>query len=106
MGSRPISRRRFLQHVTAASLATPAFGQPSLQTIQSFDGAGWTVFAPSADTRIVYVSSSTGDDRTGVIGNLDHPYKTLAAGRSRLRNGKPDWLLLKKGDTWTNEAFG
>src|SRR5262249_40795032 len=64
------------------------------------DANGWTVFTPSADTHIVYVSSSTGNDSTGVIGDINHPYKTIAKGFSLLRLGYPDWLLLKKGDAW------
>ena len=102
-----ISRRRFLQGACAAGVAMPAGGWPSyLRALPSLDGAGWSVFAPSADTSIIYVSNSTGNDRTGVVGDINRPYKTLAAGKARLRNGKPDWVLLKKGDTWTNEAFG
>ncbi|MGD8240329.1 MAG: hypothetical protein PVH68_17370, partial [Armatimonadota bacterium] len=30
------------------------------------DAEGWTIFEPSADTRILYVSSSEGDDGTAV----------------------------------------
>ena len=110
MGSALISRRGFLQQVATAGLVIPAVGQPSYsQTdtiFQASNSAGWTVFTPSADTQIIYVSNSTGDDRTGVVGDINHPFKTLAAGKSRLRNGKPDWLLLKKGDTWTDQQFG
>jgi hypothetical protein len=69
------------------------------------DVNGWTVFTPSTDTHIAYVSNSNGIDtndgrseRTAV--------KTIAKGVSLLRHGYPDWLLLKKGDTWTNEVFG
>lgn len=110
MVSAIISRRRFLQQVTTASLVLPALGQKSYSQIVKLaatsNSSGWTVFTPSADTQIIYVSSSAGNDRTGVVGDIKHPYKTLAAGRARLRNGKPDWLLLKKGDTWTDEHFG
>jgi hypothetical protein len=35
------------------------------------------------------------------------PKKTISVGMALLRNGYPDWLLLKKGDTWTlNAALG
>jgi hypothetical protein len=75
---------------------------PQAQTISTaLDANGWTVFTPSASTRIVYVSSSTGNDSTGIIGDINHPYKTIAKGLSLLRKGYPDWLLLKKGDAWT-----
>ncbi len=66
---------------------------------------GWTVLSPSLDTRTVYVSSSQGNDsNTGLTEAA--PKKTIAAGKSLLRNGFPDWLLLRKGDTWTNESLG
>jgi len=68
------------------------------------DANGWTVFKPSPDTHIIYVSSSGGNDRNDGRSQRT-PVKTLARGYSLLRNGYPDWLLLKKGDTWINEAF-
>jgi hypothetical protein len=69
------------------------------------DSNGWTIFTRSADTRIIYVSSSTGSDaNNGQSERL--PVKTIARGVSFLRPGFPDWLLLKKGDTWINEDFG
>jgi hypothetical protein len=75
------------------------------QTAPSLDPNGWTVFTPSADTRTIYVSSSTGNDlNSGLFASV--PVKTIAMGLSLLRNGYPDWLLLKKGDTWTDERFG
>jgi hypothetical protein len=69
------------------------------------DANGWTVFTPSADTRIIYVSNSGGkDSNTGRTPNM--AVKTIAKGISLLRSGHPDWLLLKKGDVWTGEVFG
>src|SRR5450830_1516621 len=67
--------------------------------------AGWTVFTASSDTQLVYVSSTAGNDSTGVIGDPTHPYQTIAKGVSLLRNGYPDWLLLKKGDSWTESNY-
>jgi len=60
---------------------------------------GWTVFTKSSDTQVVYVSSSEGDD-TGDGLSPERPLKTLAKGMSLLRDGYPDWLLLKRGDAW------
>jgi len=65
---------------------------------------GWTEFSASADTRTVYVSSSTGDDGRNGLSEKEAK-RTIAAGKSGLRNGFPDWLLLKKGDSW-DEALG
>lgn len=81
----------------------------------STGASGWTTItasAPSgegstfsgAGTRKVYVSNSAGNDAND--GSSATPLKTLAAGLALLRNGSPDWLLLKKGDTWTDERLG
>src|SRR3954453_2794115 len=58
---------------------------------------GWAVVTPSDDTRTIYVSSSTGsDDNNGR--SATHPVRTLKHAKSMLRDGKPDHLLLKRGD--------
>jgi len=65
---------------------------------------GWTQLAPSKESRVVYVSSSSGDDFfDGRSERL--PKRTLAAAIAELRHGYPDWLLLKRGDVW-NESLG
>jgi len=79
------------------------------------DEAGWTVLRPSPDSRIIYVSSSAGDDATGracsasdaaVGGDPFRPagpvsaYKTVRAGLAQARDGYPDWVLLRRGDAW------
>ena len=77
-----------------------------------------TAFSPSNDSKIIYVSSQSGDDATGTAINASEmesptnpnvsilPYKTLSAAISQLRDGYPDWILLNRGDTWNNESFG
>jgi len=75
------------------------------QTAPNLDANGWTIINPSADTRKVYVSNSAGNDNNNGLSEST-PVKTLEKGKSLLRAGFPDWLLLKKGDTWTNEGFG
>jgi hypothetical protein len=74
---------------------------------------GWTVFTPSADTRIFYVSSSEGSDQTArgysaaeVNPNPMNPsniaaFATFKAALDSVRNGFPDWILIKRGDTLT-----
>jgi hypothetical protein len=64
---------------------------------------GWTVFEKSPDTHIIYVSSSTGSDINDGL-TPGTAVQTIAAGSALLRNGYPDWLLLKRGDTW-HEGF-
>lgn len=81
------------------------------------DAQGWTVFTPSSDSRIVYVSSS-GNDSTGqyyttaqVGSDPKHPiitvqpFLTYAAAYARTRSGYPDWVLFKQGETFDNTAF-
>lgn len=51
----------------------------------------------------VYVSSSSGDNRhDGLSSNA--PVKTLQHAYGKMRDGRPDRMLLKRGDTW-HEAF-
>lgn len=75
----------------------------------TLDGNGWSVFTPATgttNTQVLYVSSSTGNDATAVIGtaansySTAHPYATLTAAMAAMRNNFPDWMLLKKGDVW------
>jgi hypothetical protein len=69
------------------------------------DAGGWTVFTPSPDTHVIYVSNSAGSDQNSGR-STSSPVRTIARGLALLRNGYPDWLLLKKGDTWTDQAIG
>lgn len=59
---------------------------------------GWTLFPPAADARIVYVSSSSGND--GSDGSQAHPRRTLQIAKQSLRQGFPDRVLLKRGDVF------
>jgi hypothetical protein len=68
----------------------------------SLDANGWTVVTPSADTRMVYVSTSGSDSNDGLSPNT--PVQTLAKAQSLVRSGFPDWLLLKRGDVF-NDFF-
>ena len=61
---------------------------------------GWSVFEPSKDTKIIYVSSSAGNDANRGTSPAK-PKKTLAAALRAARNKRPDWVLLARGDTWT-----
>ncbi len=63
------------------------------------DDGGWTQLTPSPDSRIVYVSSSTGSDASSGLSPVA-PKRTLAAAFALLRDGYPDWLVLRCGDTW------
>ncbi len=68
------------------------------------DANGFTIFTPSPDSRVIYVSSVDGnnanDGRTPQTA-----VRTLAAGYALLRHGMPDHMYLKRGDTWS-ESLG
>ena len=71
----------------------------------SLDTGGWTVVGPSSDTQVVYVSNSAGSD-TNDGRSQSTPVKTIARGRSLMRNGMPDHMLLKRGDVWQESLHG
>ncbi len=58
---------------------------------------GWTWLAPSEDSQLVYVSAGSGNDANSGLAP-DAPKRTLAAAYALLRDGYPDWMLLKSGD--------
>lgn len=64
---------------------------------------GWTDLSPAPNAVVVYVSSSTGNDSSA--GTQASPLKTLGAGYAKVRDGSPDQLLLKAGDTFAS-TFG
>lgn len=63
---------------------------------------GWTKLTRSNDTQTIYVSVDGNDMNTGT--SPDEPLRTVAAGYRKLRDGKPDWLLIRRGDTF-GESF-
>jgi hypothetical protein len=83
---------------------TIATRQVSLNVQAGQQSSGWTTFTPSADTRIVYVSSTQGNDANDGL-SQQTPKRTLGAARALLRDGYPDWMLLRCGDGW-DENFG
>lgn len=83
----------------------------------SRDANGWTVFVPSSDSRIVYISES-GDDTTctyyaptAVGGDVWNPSEitpcaTYKKALTFAREGYPDWILFKRGETFTIDVAG
>lgn len=78
------------------------------------NSGGWTEISALIQTnsRIVYVSTS-GDDRSAIPYNYDDfpdmlnptspkAYSTIAAAEGQMRDGYPDIMLLKRGDTWSS----
>ena len=79
--------------------------------INGWDESGWSIITPSDDSRLIYVSSSLGDDETAEfyaprdINNIKDPglikaFKTIEAAHLNTREGYPDWILLRRGDVW------
>lgn len=66
--------------------------------------AGFTVIKPSADSKLIYVSSSLGSDANTCLSEAA-PCKSVAAGLEKMRNGYPDHLYLKRGDVWREERL-
>ncbi len=70
----------------------------------SMSDDGWTVVRPEADSRVIYVSSSAGNDNNDGL-SANAAVKTLAKAKSLVRDGSADQILLKRGDVWY-EGFG
>lgn len=75
------------------------------QGIGEYDQHGWTFLEPSADSRVVYVSSSSGNDSNDGL-SASTAKETIAAGDELIRDGFPDHLLLKRGDVFENASLG
>ncbi len=88
------------------SVASSFAGQSRFGGNSSFatSSGGWTIFTPSSDTRMVYVSSSSGNDQNDGLSSAT-PKSTLAAAKALMRDSFPDWLLLERGDVW-HESLG
>lgn len=88
----------------AAALALSAGLCTSVSYGADLNEGGWTVLHPSVDTRFIFVSSSEGRD-TNMGDSPDRPVATLERAEELVRQGHPDWILLKRGDTW-DDGFG
>ncbi len=86
---------------SAAALAEGLEPRQLLSVAQ--DANGWTVVTPPKDARVIYVSSSGGDDDNDGR-SPSSAVRSIHAGMALLRNHSGDQLLLKRGDTW-HETF-
>ncbi len=66
---------------------------------------GWTTFDLHTDSRIVYVSSSEGDDGNDGL-TPETAVASPAKGAELVRDGSPDFLLFRRGDTWRAQDLG
>lgn len=105
-------------HVSGSTLPTDLAGLAGKFTMPAQDANGWSILTPSADSRLIYVSTS-GDDgsaqtytpSSAQIGADPYnpsgailPYASIDAALAQARAGYPDYILLKRGDTWTHDA--
>jgi len=65
----------------------------------------FTPLAPSPDSRLIYVSASMGNDANSGL-SASAPKATIGEGLKLLRNGYPDWLMLKAGDVFHDNIEG
>ncbi|WP_299618029.1 Ig-like domain-containing protein [uncultured Tenacibaculum sp.] len=83
---------------------------------QTIDSNGWTKLNPENASKIIYVSSEEGDDDSaevyvhtdGVVGADPFlpsasikAFKTVKAALTNVTNGEAAWILLKRGNTFT-----
>lgn len=94
---RPLIRRRGNGAQNHAAVLVPA---PEVAPPEVDDG--WTTFTIQSG-RPIYVSSSGSSGNTGL--SAASPKQTIAQGMALMRNGFGDWLLLKKGDTFTGQSI-
>lgn len=66
---------------------------------------GFTTFDLSPDSLMIYVSSSEGDDNNDGL-SPETAVATPARGAQLVRDGFPDFLLLKRGDSWRGMDIG
>ena len=67
--------------------------------------SGWLDTTPGPNSRVVYVSDSTGSD-TSDGSTETTPVKTLDRAKTLMRKGNPDFMLLKRGDVFRDQSFG
>ncbi|MFG0246432.1 MAG: hypothetical protein ACF8MF_10345 [Phycisphaerales bacterium JB052] len=91
------------QALTLCACGVIAVSMSPSTALASGDGSFWTQFTPSVDTRLIFVSSSEGSDSNSGL-TPERPVKSLERAYELLRDGYPDWMLLKRGDVWT-EGF-
>lgn len=99
----------------AGKLRLPPAESPMPERWLPLDEHGWTVVEPAADSRLIYVSSSEGDDESGRVYSPGDdavgqdptqpsgrvmPFRSVRAAMEKARYSMPDWVLLKRGDTW------
>ncbi|MEM9414639.1 MAG: right-handed parallel beta-helix repeat-containing protein [Planctomycetota bacterium] len=60
--------------------------------------AGFTAYRRSEDTRVIYVAANGNDANNGLSPGT--AVRTLDRGAELMRDGKPDWMLIRRGDVF------
>jgi hypothetical protein len=81
--------------VAAAPAARAAVSYPESPIGHTKDG--WTNFQPSADSKAIFVADN-GDDQND--GSMEHPVRTAVRAQRLARDGSPDWIFFRRGDTF------
>ncbi len=83
------------------------------------DKDGFSLLTPASDSRIVYVSDSSGNDATAVTYSPSSAevgadptlptgsvkaFKTVGAALAAVRSDFPDWVLFARGDAWSTAS--
>ena len=108
------ARTKILSMLLWAAVLVPAMALSAPIDLPR-DADGWTIFSPSADSRIVYISrggsdasgqvyaptdAAIGDDPFNPVAAVN-AFETYAAACAQTRNGSADWILLRRGDEFT-----
>ncbi len=117
-GSKPLSGTQVISNITQdKSLFLACTGNGSTVTNVAYIKAplataharplplinGYSDVSPKSDSRVVYVSTTGNNENDGSTPAL--AVQTIAKAISLVRSGYPDQILLKKGDTWTDEPI-
>ncbi|MBI4997107.1 MAG: hypothetical protein HZC22_09460 [Rhodocyclales bacterium] len=104
--------------VSGSTLPTSLVHLAGKFSMPAQDAGGWSILTPSADSRLIYVSTS-GNDSTAQTylpssaqvgadpfnpSGAILPFASIDAALAQARAGYPDYILLKRGDTWTRTA--
>lgn len=92
----------FVYEARQGAVAQQATASVEVSANLDAGGLGFTPITPSSDSKMIYVSSSQGDDSNGCESPTE-PCQSLAAAFSKVRDGAPDHVYLKRGDVWRDE---
>ena len=96
-----VNSKSKLSQANASSLnICPGFES---QKIYAVPTASNKTSCPSNDSKIIYVSTLGNDNNDGLSAN--NPVETLAKAVELIKRSSPDWIVLKRGETF-KDSFG